>query len=228
SAALAVSPGWRFQFGDVGAVHLAAELRHERFARFGGLDETSAGLSAGFRRKFGLGPYAPWARTYASAALSSRRDSALDGVRYLAGLEAGRRLSAPLELTAAFEYDRLDASRSAVFDVRGWTARARAEYRLPGGAGLYLGLASRRGTAVFYEEYGAPPGKPAKWVSLFGERRAAYRARAAGASASLGGWLPVGERASVSAGLERRWSRSGSPAETYREGVLRAGVSYGF
>ncbi len=55
------------QLADSTGLAVSAEAKYIDFARFGGLDNLEAGLTASIKYKWGLGSYAPWIRVFGSA-----------------------------------------------------------------------------------------------------------------------------------------------------------------
>ena len=120
-------------------IRFGIDLRAELHDRYRGLDFIGIGASASYRRKFALGLTAPYGVLTASVSHDDYRVDVRDGNRLDLGVELGRRHSESLDIGAGLAYDRRHATTSvailpgvsgAIFDLRGGSAFARADYAL--------------------------------------------------------------------------------------------------
>jgi hypothetical protein len=149
-----VTAGSFFALSGYDGVTLALDLRADRHDRFRGLDVVAAGASASYRRKVGLGLAAPYVAVSVAVAREEYEVDVRDSSRLELRAEVGRRLDERTELAAGVGYDLRDGDTDtpivpgfsgAIFDLRGVTGYARAEFAPRAPWALLLRAAVRRG-----------------------------------------------------------------------------------
>jgi opacity protein-like surface antigen len=130
------------------------DLRADRHDRFRGLDVVAIGASASYRRKLGLGLAAPYVAVSATIAREDYEVDVRDSRRLELRADVGRRLDERTDVAAGVAYDLRDGDTdvplvpgfsSAIFDLRGATAYARAEFAPRAPWSLSLRASVRRG-----------------------------------------------------------------------------------
>ena len=120
-------------------VTVGIDMQAQLHDRYRGLDFIGIGASASYRRKFALGITAPYGSLSASLVRDDYRVDVRNGNRLDLGAELGRRLSETLDIGVGLAYDRRHATTNrpivpgvsgAIFDLRGQSAFARADYAL--------------------------------------------------------------------------------------------------
>ena len=157
SANLNLSAGHRISLDDGSAITWSADLRAAEFRRYHGMNNVALGVTASYRRKFGIGPFAPWASISGSLAREKYGQSIRDGQRSILSLQAGRRLTESLDLSGGGSLERYSADRvlqvvprlsGDVFSIEGRNLFARADYALNERWSGYAGINLRRGEVV--------------------------------------------------------------------------------
>lgn len=212
--------GAAYPIGAHDTLSLSANLRAAQFQRFHGLDVTAMGGTLSYRRKFGLGAYAPWAAVNGFLAAESYGNSVRDGQRSRLSLELGRRFGAQWDVSGGFTADRFDASKVQpalpqfsrdAFSIRGRSLFARAEYAWSERWLGYLGVSVRRGGVVssnrpdpeILEYSSAVVADPA-----FGPGYVAYKLPGRTSGANFGASLALSRHASLNIGLTREITSS--------------------
>jgi hypothetical protein len=89
-------------------VDVAGQI-HLDFSR---LNNISAGPAVAIRHKLGLGPFVPWVRAEATAALIESRSELRDGQIYTLGVQIGKRFHERVDAMIGYIYDHRDVSDS--------------------------------------------------------------------------------------------------------------------
>ena len=92
------------------SVNVGVDLSGEYYDRLHGLDNAGVEGAVALKKKWGLGPYAPWARIGASVTHTDYADSYRNASIYRATAAAGRRLDERWNLSADYEFERRSAS----------------------------------------------------------------------------------------------------------------------
>jgi hypothetical protein len=139
------------------SVTVGADLGGEAFYRLTGLNNASADAVFALKKKWGLGPFVPWARVGVSAGRLSYDDSYRNAWDYRATLASGRRIDERWNLWAEYAFERRSA-KSPDEEVPGFsgdaysqsshTIGANLEYAVSERAFLALGLLARHGDIV--------------------------------------------------------------------------------
>ena len=215
SANLNLSAGHHISLDDRSAITLSADLRAAEFRRFHGMNNVALGATASYRRKFGIGPFAPWASISGSLAREKYGESIRDGQRSILSLQAGRRLTESLDLSGGGSLERYGADRVVqvvpglsgdVFSIKGRNLFARADYALNERWTGYAGIDLRRGEVVastrrdpeIFEYSSAVTPDPA-----FGADYVAYKLAGETWSVLAGASWAVNPHASLNFGLTR-------------------------
>ncbi|MEA3152265.1 MAG: hypothetical protein QOD56_3204 [Gammaproteobacteria bacterium] len=121
SATLAAS---RFvPLGEGYSLNAAADLSGEYYDRIHGLNNAGLGGTLALKRKWGLGPYAPWVRLGVSVAHTDYEDDYRNASIYCAAAAAGRRIDDRWNFLAEYTFERRHAS-SRPEDVPGLSGDA--------------------------------------------------------------------------------------------------------
>jgi hypothetical protein len=134
---LAMSGGYGGVLGERDAVTVTADLRAAQFSHFHGMSSTALGGIASWRRKFGLGAFAPWTRLAASIAGERYGEDIRNGERSSVTLSVGKRVSEHLEFSGGGSFERYRANKviglvpgisGDAFSLEGRSLFARADY----------------------------------------------------------------------------------------------------
>ena len=107
--------GRSFEFTDGKRLTLIGSLGYTLYDEFHGMRNTKLGLEIAFRKKFGLGPLAPWLRLSGGAERQEYDENTRDGWVYTGGVEIGRGLGDRWDLSGGVSYSvrRADDEESA-------------------------------------------------------------------------------------------------------------------
>lgn len=193
------------------------------------LDQQEAGLSAGLRRKFGLGPYAPRLDFTAHGGHRFARVSARAADFASLRLAYGQRWSPALAWHAAFDLERHAANRR-VFSGTTQTWSATIDWDVTPDWRLSASGRLREGDQVSWYRHDWPEyNGPGAWTDgIFGPNWSPYRSDARTRGLLLGLSRVLGER--TSAALSFDWSRSTSAggARVYSTGILSLSLAHAF
>jgi hypothetical protein len=236
---LATSQGLYLPAAEYGGATLTGDLGLQSYQRFSGMDNLSLGATLGYRSKFGLGPAAPWASVYASAARLDFKDSIRNGWQYYAGVRVGRRLDERWDVNAELRLDHRDASNGTavvpgipgnVFNLKGASATLNAAYawdeklQLAAGYGYRHGdvaATTRPGATIFFAS-AAIAADP-----VFGPDFFAYRLRASSQSASLHASQALNAHSSLNLGMQRQLTH-GDGGNNYAKNLFDLTYLYSF
>lgn len=146
-----------FPLDDSYSVTVGGDLRGESFHTLTGLDNVSVAGIMALKKKWGLGAFAPWARSGVSVARSSYDDSYRNAWVYRVTLAAGRRIDERWNLWAEYAYERRAAGAQAridpelsgdAFSQDSHNLGANLEYSLNESTFLALALSARHGDVV--------------------------------------------------------------------------------
>lgn len=223
---LSLSAGRRIPLDDRNSITVTADLRAAEFRRFHGMNSFALGGTVSYRRKFGIGPFVPWASASGSLAREAYGQNIRDGQRSIFSLEVGRRLTENLSVSGAGSFDRYDTDRvlplvprlsGDVFRINGRNLFARVDYLLNESWAGYAGINLRRGEVVastrrdpvIFQHSSAVARDPA-----FGADYVAYKLPGETRSVLAGASWAVNPHASLNFGVTR--------AVTY----AKAGIDY--
>jgi hypothetical protein len=146
-----------FPVGESYSVTVGADLGGEAFYRLTGLNNASADAVFALKKKWGLGPFVPWARVGVSVGRLSYDDSYRNAWDYRATLASGRRIDERWNLWAEYAFERRAAKTrdeevpglsGDVYSQSSHTIGANLEYAVSERAFLALGLLARHGDVV--------------------------------------------------------------------------------
>lgn len=206
--------GRAFELAAGKAVTFIGSLEFTSFDEFAGMENFVAGLVGEFRKKLGLGGYAPVLRALAAVQRLDFDDAKRDGWLYVGEVDWRRRLSErwDLEVAVSYEARRADAAEPAtVFDQERIGASVLGEAVLGGPWSLSLGYDFRDGDI----DSNATPNDriiAAKEASIddlvFGRDRLVYRLEADVHSLTLGLGRVVTRDSSFLLGYELQATRA--------------------
>jgi hypothetical protein len=146
-----------FTLDDGYTMTVGGDLGGESYHRLTGLNNVSLDAAIALKRKWGLGPFAPWARAAVSVGRSSYDDSYRNAWDYRATLASGRRFDERWNFWADYTYENRAASPQEE-EVPGLSGDAYSqashslginlEYSLMESSYLALGLLARHGDVV--------------------------------------------------------------------------------
>lgn len=115
----AVAAAWEqpVQFHRDWLVRFTGDLAAQHVPRFDGLDHLAAGASLGLRRKFGLGPFAPFVQLDAGLHAQAARETGRSGWMPSATLQLGQRFTTGWRAVGGAGWTHFVARREP-FDVR--------------------------------------------------------------------------------------------------------------
>ena len=235
----AMSVGQYFTIDDRNGVALTANLRTVNYQGFHGMNSLALGATVTYRRKLGLGLYAPSIKVSGTLAQENYRQSVRDGQRSEWSVSISKRLSERLELSGGGNFEKFGArhvmqlspERSGnAFDIKGRNLFARVDYALTdrwlGFAGINLRrgevVASTRADDEVFDVASAVTRDPA-----FGPDYVAYRLSGETRSANVGVSREINSRASLNLTLARDIT-SATSGLSYRRTVAHAAFVYGF
>lgn len=222
-----------FQLSDGKAATFTGSVESTSFDELAGMEHLVAEVTGSFRKKFGLGAYAPAVHALASAQRLDFDDAKRDGWLYVGEIGWQRRLSErwDLEVAASYEARRADAAEPAtVFDQERIGASVLGEVILAGPWSLSLGYDFRNGDV----DSNATPNDriiAAKEASIddlvFGEGRVVYRLEADVHSLTLGLSRGVTQDSSLLLGYELQVTRARGGID-YESHQVRLSYVYAF
>jgi hypothetical protein len=137
---------------------VSGDLGGESFHRFDGLSNASIDAGIALKRKWGLGAFAPWARTGVSIARSSYDDHYRSAWVYRATLAAGQRIDDRWNVWFDYAFERRAATTHLEEEVPGLSSDAysqnshnlglNVQYSLYENISLAVALLARRGDVV--------------------------------------------------------------------------------
>ncbi len=98
-----------FAFEQGYSLSLSGALNSEAVDHYSGLNHQSLGAAMAFRKKWGLGPYAPWTALSLSTSRLDYNDNNRDGWLHQAALRAGQRFFERWDLVAEYQLGRRTA-----------------------------------------------------------------------------------------------------------------------
>jgi hypothetical protein len=232
---VAASPGIGLPVGDSHLFSLAADLGGSAYVEQPGLSNVTPGATTAYRTKFGLGPYAPWLRLFASGARLHYDDPVRNGWRYRLGLGGGMRFGERwnVRLDYFFEERFADHEQRAaaalpgdVFDTVAHTYGVRVDFVFNEVLTLFSGYAVRDGDVVsttrrnpeIFQASDAVTPDPA-----FGRDFFAYRVDAIVHMLTFGLSFAVTPHASLNFSYERHLGL-GRNGMDYENDIFRAGI----
>jgi hypothetical protein len=232
-----VAAGAAAYLTDRDVVSLTGDFFGDLHEQYSGLDHVSLGVTAAYRRKFGLGPAVPWARVSATGARLQYREDVRDGWYYRVGASVGTRVGDRWELSAGYVFDgrtadheRLVTTRlpADVFDQQAHTLWARADWQATTRLSLFGGYALRLGDVASTTQRNAEIFAASSAVvadPAFGSNTFAYKIDATTHALSVGLSVALGARWSVNVGYEHQIGL-GDGGIDYHNNVVRGTVLY--
>ncbi|TRZ91293.1 MAG: hypothetical protein D4R84_14465 [Rhodocyclaceae bacterium] len=107
-ASVAATQSEYLEHGD--SISWGGRIAGERYADFDGLDNLALAAMISYRKKLGLGPFAPWWRASWSSSALAYRDDARNGWLHQAEVGAGKRLSERYNLGLTFRVEQRKAA----------------------------------------------------------------------------------------------------------------------
>lgn len=154
----AVSAGQSILLNDTDdSLTLHGRLKNESFNRFHGMSNLSLDGSLAFRRKFGMGPYAPWLSASLSLDRMKYGDNIRDGWLQQGGIKGGKRITERWNVWAEYilETRRSDHTEAvnpiisgAVFEQKNRNLSLNMEYAHSDSLFFTLGYGLRTGDVV--------------------------------------------------------------------------------
>ena len=144
-----------FEAGD--SLSLSGEFRGEAFNNYTGLNNLSLGAVFTFRKKWALGPYAPWTGLSLSSARLDYANNIRNGWRNQIGIRGGKRILERWDVRAEYMAERRTANTlpqdipgisSDVFSQVSQAMTLNAEYTWSDSLFLTFGALSRHGDVV--------------------------------------------------------------------------------
>ena len=157
AAAARAGIGRAFDAGERGDFTLAFDVSAVRYFRFEGASVASLGVSAGYRRKLGLGLTAPRVSAEAWLAEESSPEAVRDGSRGGASATLSKRFDERLEGSLGFAYEKRVQRHDAPvvpgiagdpFSLQSRTLLAKGSYALGSRSALLASAAAREGDVV--------------------------------------------------------------------------------
>ncbi|MGH8596918.1 MAG: hypothetical protein ACREXT_09700 [Gammaproteobacteria bacterium] len=238
----ALSAGQFVQLTDRIGFTLVADLRGAHYAEFDGLDYASAGLTTSLRGKLGLGADAPWVQATAGFAAYDHRFEPRDGLRYRAGLAAGRSIGTRLNLTARYAFERRRSDEVTdipflvnffgihgdAFDGDNHSLSISGTYTVTQRLALVVGYTRRMGDVTattrineeIFEYSDAIAPDP-----VFGQDKFAYRIDADTDIFNVDLSFALGDHTALNFGYEYRDSNAGEDL-TYTNNIARIGLRF--
>lgn len=146
-----------FALEDGNSVSITGQSKGEVFHHYTGLNNVALGAALGFRKKWALGPYAPWSGLSLSSQRINFTDASRNGWRNQVAISCGQRLFERWDVGAEYMLERRTAAPLAADqpgisgDVFSQTSRSmtlNAEYAWSERLFLTLGSLWRRGDVV--------------------------------------------------------------------------------
>jgi hypothetical protein len=131
-----------FPVGEGYSVTAGADLGGEAFYKLTGLNDASLDAVFALKKKWGLGPFAPWARVGVSMGRSSYDASYRDTWNYRVTLASGRRLDERWNLWAEYAFERR-AAKTQDEEVAGLSGDAYSQSSHNIGANLEYAVSER-------------------------------------------------------------------------------------
>lgn len=221
------------------SLHAGSRLRVEGYDKAHGLDQITAGLDGALRKKWGLGPMAPWTELDLSALREHFQEDLRRGWRYRCALRVGKRFSEGVDVKveawrerrAAKEGARVEADLSAdAFSQssRGFSLQSEIEL-LPR---LFFTLAYlyRRGDVTFNsqeEPDDYPLAKAAVVDPTFGPGFYAYRVNGTSIGGRAGFLFSLTPSSALDLVIERHVTRIVGD-EAYGRNTISLAMKFGF
>ncbi len=185
NAGISATGFFPFEAGE--SLSLSGELKGETFNSHTGLNNVSLGAALGLRKKWALGPYAPWTAMSLSSARLDYTDNIRNGWRHQAAIRGGQRVFERWDLRAEYMVERRTAN-SFLSDIPGLSGDAfsqssqamtlNAEYAWSDSLFLTFGTLLRHGDVVASTRRGRKIFSASKAIAddpVFGQDFYAYR-----------------------------------------------------
>lgn len=236
---LAAGPHW--QVSDRDSLEGTVSLASTAYYRYDALDHLSAGVALAYKRKLGLGAYAPGVAVSAAANRLDYRSALRDGWLYAAEVGGEQHLSERWELRAAYRFERRKADEAppflpnpaisgAVFDLAGRSLAVNADFSWQPALLLSLGYILRDGDIVSTSTRNRPVYLASSAIAadpVFGPDTFAYRISGLTHSLHVGLSQLVQHHASWTVAYERVVSHGDGEID-YRANMVRATYLHSF
>ena len=146
-----------FPLENGNSLSISGESRGETFNNHNGLNNISLGVAVALRKKWGLGPYAPWTGLSLSSARLSYANNIRNGWRHQAAIRGGKRILERWDVRAEYMVERRTANTlppdqpgisGDVFSQTSRTMALNAEYIWSDSLFLAFGSLLRHGDVV--------------------------------------------------------------------------------
>jgi hypothetical protein len=222
-----ISFGRYFPLAFSTGLSVSAEAKYTDFARFSGLDNFEAGLSASLKYKQGLGSYAPWVKIFGSAKYVDYREEFRDGNLLRSGLSLGKRIYERVFTQIGYEYDN-GSARNSRFGTRSSIVSARIDFLLTETVQMWAGYARSRGIyQIYVPADGTRPAVPgAVIVNTFGGPSNVFQVLASTQVFSIGASMALASHwsADISADFVDIYGRG----REYPDTIYKAGIVYAY
>jgi hypothetical protein len=221
AAAFSLSYGRRIQLTHAHRLSLTADIGNTIYDRSKGYNNTSAGLTASFFAKPGVGPLKPWARIFVSAARRNYNGNYWNGSQYELGIQAGKRVNNNFDMVASAVIQDKTAPND-VYNGNSYTTSITAGFGLLPALRLSAAYNLRRGDATLHSEDGWPDGTP--WLYNREIDYFAYRVPAETRDLSVTAAYQLGRDIQFYITRERQNTDWG--AESYPDNIFKTGLIF--
>jgi hypothetical protein len=241
AAVVDLSAGLYEPLGTSTALGLSLLAHADAHFRYTGLDNLGLGARAQLRRKFGLGPSAPWLAIAAQGVYHDYQYNYQDGWQYEAGATLGTQLNERWSLRGIIRYDAYVATKTqpplfptlvgSPYDVYGWNFGAQTTFLGTSVDRLSLSYTWRTGTVTSvtppdeeileYSDRAAPD-------PVFGSGGIAYRIDANTQTISLAWSHSLGRRTALNLLYAYRRSQAESDLGQYYANVVSVTFTYSY
>ncbi len=195
--------------------NLSGEIESQLWGQFQAFDKISAGMSAGLRYRFGLGPLAPWIMTEGRLHYEEFSEDRRNGWNQQFVLRAGKGLTDRLSVEADYVWGDFSAN-DLIFDQVAQSCSIHFTYDLTSSLQISLGYVYRYGDVISY----AVPPRPdilgvasvLSPIESFGTPYVAYRFKASTQTVALLLNYRLSKFVAIQLGYERSYT-SRSPLD---------------
>jgi hypothetical protein len=236
AAAMSVGPALLLDDGHI--FSLTGDVTGKLYQYLHGLDNAAVGLTGTYKKKFGLGAEAPWARAFGSIARQEYDNDVRDSWVYRLGAGTGKRFDR-WDLRADYTFERRMGDHAIatasgipgnVFDLTSHTFAGRADFLYSETVTIWGGYALRSGDVVSTTRRNGQIFVASDAITkdrTFGSDFFAYKLDAMAHIFSAGLSVALGERSSVHVGYDYV-SADARKNITYQDSILRFGFLYSY